>query len=97
MLGESREKAMKTSGHKDLSQCVEHGPVWMPREAWRSLGLNNWSGDKWNKRSQTNRHNRLSEKDGGVAKHTGGSIPLAAHFKKMVSLYYVLERGTDTV
>lgn len=62
MLGESREKAIKTSGHKDLSQCVEHGPLWMSRETWSDLCLNSWTGDKWNKMPQTNRNNRLSEK-----------------------------------
>lgn len=89
MLGESREKAMETSGHRLISvwNMVLFG--W-----WRKHGVTcasivglGISGIKVLRLIATIVYQR---KMGGKAKHTGGSMTLTAHFKKMVSLFGLL-------
>lgn len=89
ILTQARDDAMHRANKTNVVETKGFGPAWMKPSIWNSLINIYWSDEKWQKKSKTGQKNRLSEKDGGITKHSGGSIPFAAHKKKMVFISFI--------
>lgn len=81
----AREAAMNKAGSENLLDCIQYKPTWMGDDVWKDLCINHWSGEKWNHKSAVARANKNTEKNGGICKSVCGSVPVAAHARKLVN------------
>ncbi|XP_020554917.1 uncharacterized protein LOC105178413 [Sesamum indicum] len=88
MMYKAKQKALNDA-HKQLgrepemSDMIDRGPYWLNNQLWNDLVQKYWASEDYLGKCQTARKNRLTEKDGSITKHTGGSIPVGAHRQKM--------------
>lgn len=54
-------------------------------EVWKDLRRNHWSGEKWKHKSDVARANKNTKKNEGICKSVCGSVPIAAHTRKLVN------------
>ncbi|XP_012836396.1 PREDICTED: uncharacterized protein LOC105957032 [Erythranthe guttata] len=83
MFNDAREAAMKAAKSEDPLKMKGNGPKWLSASDWDKLVDEVFATDEWKKRSESARSNRLTEKNGCITKHTGGSIPIREHEKRM--------------
>ncbi|KAL0325299.1 UNVERIFIED_CONTAM: hypothetical protein Sradi_5099200 [Sesamum radiatum] len=58
---------------------IGRGPDLMRTRIWDDLVEKHWSGENYKGECKIAQKNRMTEKDGSITKHTGGSIPQGAH------------------
>ncbi|KAK4413501.1 hypothetical protein Salat_2762700 [Sesamum alatum] len=78
------ENASKELGTKPSAlDMIGRGPDWMHTHIWDELVEKHWSGENYKGKCKIVQKNRMTEKDGCITKHTGGSIPQRAHKLRM--------------
>lgn len=85
ILYDARKKSKESHGKTHISETKGLGPEWIRTELWDKM-VDHWSREEWQKKSTSAKQNRLTEKDGGITKHTCGSIPITEHEFRLVSL-----------
>ncbi|XP_039137411.1 uncharacterized protein LOC120274941 [Dioscorea cayenensis subsp. rotundata] len=83
MLEEERKRAMRHFGVSEISKCKGYNVGWIQLDIWDRLVSDVWTTDAWKNRSINGKRNRMTEKDGSITKHTGGSIPFMVHAERM--------------
>ncbi|KAH7672015.1 putative transposase Ptta/En/Spm plant protein [Dioscorea alata] len=83
MLEEERKRAMRHFGVSDISKCKGYNVGWIRVDIWDRLVSDVWTSNAWKNRSIIGKQNRMTEKDGSITKHTGGSIPFMVHAERM--------------
>src|SRR4051812_30505156 len=81
-LKNARKIALREVNSTNLVDTKGHGPKGMKAEVWDGL-VDIWLKPEWKKKSDANRCNRAALPDAVL--HTGGSINLGEHKKRMVS------------
>jgi hypothetical protein len=89
ILFKARDIAKKEAKSRLLINMKGHGPHWMDKAIWDELVDNHWDTEGWKRKSKVGHDNRLTEKDGSITKHTGGSIPFALSRKRMVCVFHL--------
>ncbi|MQM18892.1 hypothetical protein Taro_051891 [Colocasia esculenta] len=84
---ETWDKAMKTTGNRDLMAWLDYGPVWLRRDYSESV-CERWATGPWLERSQAAKRNGSTHLEKNV--HTSGSVSYATHIQK---LHHELERA----
>ncbi|CAI9279764.1 unnamed protein product [Lactuca saligna] len=67
----------------DLNLLKDYRPNWIKKEYWEKMINEVWTTSKWKRLSQSGKNNRNKLEDGSVSKHTGGSISIRQHKKRM--------------
>ena len=84
LLNQERNNVLKKAGDKqNILETKGHGPIQIAPDVWDKL-VDIWSSSKWKDKSEAAHKNRMTEKDGGITKHTSGSIIFSIHKKRMV-------------
>ncbi|MQL73942.1 hypothetical protein Taro_006300 [Colocasia esculenta] len=86
---EARDKAMKTTGSRDLMSWLDYDLVWLRRDYWESL-CERWATRPWQEQSQAAKRNRSTHPEKNV--HTSGSVSYVTHSQK---LHHELERAPN--
>ena len=81
-----KQKAIKEIGVDDPSNIKKVVPKNMSSSDWEAICNGHMSDQAYKERCKKAKQNRLTEKDGSITKHTGGSIPFAEHARRMVNL-----------
>ena len=85
MMKRVRDGALAHIGTGSLSDCLEEGrPAWIRSDIWERLVREHWATDRFQALSETNKKYRLTEKDGSITRHVGGSVSLEIHERRMV-------------
>ena len=88
MMKNARDGALAHIGTGSLLDCLEEGrPAWIRSDIWERLVREHWATDRFQALSETNKKNRLTEKDGSITRHVGGSVSLEIHERRMVCFY----------
>jgi hypothetical protein len=88
---ESQKKTKKTArdrglqGWNDLAVWRDFKPIYIPEDIWSHYHEHVMS-ERFTRRSQSSAGNRNLSIHGSVTTHTDGSVPFAAHAKRMVRL-----------
>ncbi|CAI9260090.1 unnamed protein product [Lactuca saligna] len=91
VMRRSREASLKlakaananASLEGDLNLLKDYRPNWIKKEYWEKVINEVWTTSKWKCLSQSGKNNRNKLEDGSVSKHTGGSISIRQHKKRM--------------
>ncbi|XP_039135431.1 uncharacterized protein LOC120272624 [Dioscorea cayenensis subsp. rotundata] len=83
MLVDERMKAMKEVGATNIKECKRMEREWITKDVWDALIDNECGTDAWQSKSGKAKANCLTEKEGSITKHTGGSRPFAVHGIKL--------------
>lgn len=83
MLSEARREVLRKTGKKSVSETKGKGPIWMKPTIWNTI-VDKWDTPQWKVKSQVARKNRMTEKDGSITKHSGGSVSFAEHKLRLV-------------
>lgn len=75
---------MNASLEGDLNLLKDYRPNWIKKEYWEKMINEVWTTSKWKHLSQSGKNNINKLEDGSVSKHTGGSISIRQHKKRMV-------------
>ncbi|CAI9291272.1 unnamed protein product [Lactuca saligna] len=70
----------------DLNLLKDYRPNWIKKEYWEKMINEVWTTSKWKRLSQSGKNNRNKLEDGSVSKHTGGSISIRQHKKRMQAI-----------
>ncbi|CAI9285703.1 unnamed protein product [Lactuca saligna] len=70
----------------DLSLLKDYRLNWIKNEYWEKMINEVWTTSKWKRLSQSGKNNRNKLEDGYVSKHTGGSISIRQHKKRMQAM-----------
>ncbi|CAI9299560.1 unnamed protein product [Lactuca saligna] len=70
----------------DLNLLKDYRPNWIKKEYWEKMINEVWTTSKWKRLSQSGKNNRNKLEDGSVSKHTGGSISIRQHKKRMQAM-----------
>ncbi|KAL0355742.1 UNVERIFIED_CONTAM: hypothetical protein Sradi_4021100 [Sesamum radiatum] len=62
---------------------IGRGSDWMHTHIWDELVEKHWSGENYKGKCKIAQKNRMTEKEGCITKHTGGSISQGAHRMRM--------------
>ena len=90
MFNDAREIAMKAANDwNDPLKMNDNGPKWLNPDNWNKLVDEVFAIEDWRKKRESARKNRMTEKDGSITKHTGGSIPFREHEKRMVIVFLI--------
>lgn len=87
---EAQKKAKKTSrdrgfqGWNDVAVWRDFKPIYIPEDIWPHY-LEHVTSERFTRRSQSGVGNRNRPIHGGVTTHIGGSVPFAAHAKRMAA------------
>ena len=90
ILREAREEAIGRATQAnipvgdDLAVLKPFGPTWMDNENWAQLIDRVWNTPAWKNKSRVGRQNRNTLKDGQTSRHSGGSISISQHHRRMV-------------
>ena len=68
---------------KEVQKKPDKCPQWLDEAIWKELWVY-WNSDAFIKKSNAAKMNRPSTTGVGSSVHTGGSIPINVHKKKMV-------------
>ena len=68
---------------KEVRKRPDKRPQWLDEAIWKELWAY-WNSDAFKKKSDAAKLNRASTTGVGSSVHTGGSIPINVHKKKMV-------------
>ncbi|KAL0305081.1 UNVERIFIED_CONTAM: hypothetical protein Scaly_2998200 [Sesamum calycinum] len=69
---------------QDGIKCQRQLKIWFGGDLrWDELVEKHWSGENYKRKCKIAQKNRMTEKDGSITKHTGGSIPQGAHKLRM--------------
>ncbi|PIM98468.1 hypothetical protein CDL12_29055 [Handroanthus impetiginosus] len=84
----AKQKALENAENELLRKphtldMIGRGPDWMSGHIWDELVEKYWSSPQYKRKSAAARKSRMTEKDGSITKHTGGSIPQAVHRLRM--------------
>ncbi|XP_023747588.2 uncharacterized protein LOC111895742 isoform X1 [Lactuca sativa] len=91
IMRRAREESLKlakaanvnTSLEGDLNLLKDYHPNWIKKEYWEKMINEVWTTSKWKRLSQSGKNNRNKLEDSSVSKHTGGSISIHQHKKRM--------------
>ena len=75
---------MKNLKKTHISETKGHPPPWMHGDVWDGM-VDGWCKEEWQHKSRSAKQSRLTKKDGGITKHTTGSIPIVEHSLRLVS------------
>lgn len=81
----------------DLNLLKDYRPNWIKKEYWEKMINEVWTTSKWKRLSQSGKNNINKLEDGYVSKHTGGSISIRQHKKRMVRCLHLTLVSTQTV
>ncbi|XP_052625800.1 uncharacterized protein LOC122197311 [Lactuca sativa] len=70
----------------DLNLLKDYHPNWIKKEYWEKMINEVWTTSKWKRLSQSWKNNRNKLEHGSVSKHTGGSISIRQHKKRMQAM-----------
>ncbi|XP_052625085.1 uncharacterized protein LOC111877670 [Lactuca sativa] len=70
----------------DLNLLKDYRPNWIKKEYWEKMINEVWTTSKWKHLSQSGKNNINKLEDGSVSKHTGGSISIRQHKKRMQAM-----------
>ncbi|KAK4421457.1 hypothetical protein Salat_2096300 [Sesamum alatum] len=78
------ENASKELGRELCAlDMIGRGPDWMHTHIWDELVEKHWSAENYKGKCIIAQKNRITEKEGCITQHTGGSIPQGAHKMRM--------------
>ena len=81
----ARDGALAQIGTSSLTDCLEEGrPTWIRPDIWERLIREHWATDRFRELSDTNKKNRMTEKDGKITRHVGRSVSLEIYEHRMV-------------
>ncbi|KAL0404422.1 UNVERIFIED_CONTAM: hypothetical protein Sradi_2083000 [Sesamum radiatum] len=88
MIYKAKRKALENASKElgtepSVLDMIGRGPDWMHTHIWDELVEKHWSGENYKGKCKITQKNRMTEKDGSITKHTGGSIPQGAHKLRM--------------
>ncbi|KAL0440743.1 UNVERIFIED_CONTAM: hypothetical protein Sradi_0013200 [Sesamum radiatum] len=88
MIYKAKRKALENASKElgiepSVLDMIGRGPDWMHTHIWDELVEKHWSGENCKEKCKIAQKNRMTEKDGSITKHTGGSIPQGAHKLRM--------------
>lgn len=87
MFNVARKQALKAAKSDDLNDARRFRPAWVQEDIWNEL-IDHWTSESWQHKSKVASENRMTLKDGSIAKHTGGSKSFASHKRDMVNIYF---------
>ncbi|KAL7594280.1 hypothetical protein Lser_V15G29465 [Lactuca serriola] len=70
----------------DLNLLKDYRPNWIKKEYWEKMINEVLTTSKWKRLSQSGKNNRNKLEDGSISKHTGGSISIRQHKKRMQAM-----------
>ncbi|KAJ6968039.1 hypothetical protein NC653_036087 [Populus alba x Populus x berolinensis] len=82
-LTRARKNAMAKENTTNIIDCLDKGPTWINNDDWNQMIKDVWSTPEFQRRSESARRNRLSQTDGKISTHSGGTVSFASYRANM--------------
>jgi len=79
-----KKKAIEEAGGDDPRDIQKVVPKNMSSSDWEAICGGHMNAPAYRDKCKKAKQNRMTEKDGSITKHTGGSISFAEHGRRMV-------------
>jgi len=78
-LTRARKRGMSDRNTTNIIDCINKGPIWIHNDVWNQMIKEIWSTKEFQKRSKSARNNRLTETNGKLSTHPGGTVSIASY------------------
>ena len=73
--------------------CINKGPVGINSNDWNQIIKDIWFTLEFQRRSKSAKNNQLTEPDGKLRTHSGGTVSFASYRASMVRIVYICYVG----
>ena len=92
-LTRARKRDMSDRNITNIMNCINKSPVWINNDDWNQMIKDIWSTPGFWRRSKFARSNRLTETDGKLSSHSGGTMSFASYWASMVMIFFICYNG----
>ena len=89
-LTRARMRAMSDRNTTNIMDCINKGLVWIHNDDWNQMIKEIQFTPEFQKRSKSARNNQLTETDGKLSTHSGGTVLFASYRASMVRIVYII-------
>ena len=91
-LTRARKKAMSKENTTNIIDCLDKGPAQINNDDWNQMIKDIWSTPEFQMRSESSRRNQLTQTDGKITTHSGGTVSFASYRANMVRNFFLCLR-----
>jgi hypothetical protein len=78
---------MSDKNTTNIMDCINKGPVWINSNDWNQIIKDIWFILEFQRRSKSAKNNQLTETNGKLRTHSGGTVSFASYRASMISIF----------
>jgi hypothetical protein len=78
---------MSDKNTTNIMDCINKGPVGINSNDWNQIIKDIWFTLEFQRRSKSAKNNQLTETDGKLRTHSGGTVSFASYRASMISIF----------